>query len=63
MSFALGLSYRTFQGILLDELNMKQTAAKFVPRLLTDNQKQHQLEVIMELKKQIRNDPDTPPRS
>jgi hypothetical protein len=33
-------------------------AAKFVPRLLTDDQKQHQLEVCMELKEQVRNDPD-----
>jgi len=41
-------------------LNMKQTAAKFVPRLLTDDQKQHRLEVSVELKKQVRNDPDSP---
>jgi hypothetical protein len=60
MLFAMGLSYGTFQGILLDKLNMKQTAAKFVPRLLTDDQKQHQLEFIMELKEQVRNDPDSP---
>jgi len=37
---------------------MRWIAAKFVPRLLTDNQKQHWLKVSMELKEQVRNDPD-----
>jgi hypothetical protein len=36
---------------------MRQIAAKFVPRLLTNNQKQHQLEIRMKLKEQVRNDP------
>jgi hypothetical protein len=35
---------------------MRRIAAKFVPRLLTDDQKQHLLEVCMELKEQVRND-------
>jgi histone-lysine N-methyltransferase SETMAR len=43
---------------LLDKLNMRRIAAKFVPRLLTDDQKQHRLEVRMKLKEQVRNDPD-----
>jgi hypothetical protein len=54
----LVLSYGTCQHILSDELNMRRIAAKFVPRLLTDDQKQHRLEVSMELKEQVRNDPD-----
>jgi hypothetical protein len=33
----LVLSYGTCQRILLDELNMRRIAAKFVPRLLTDD--------------------------
>jgi hypothetical protein len=37
---------------------MRPIAAKFVPRLLTDDQKQHRLEVCMELKEQVRSDPD-----
>jgi hypothetical protein len=37
---------------------MRQTATKFMPRLQTDYQKQHQLEFNMELKEQVRNDPD-----
>jgi hypothetical protein len=36
---------------------MRRIAAKFVPRLLTDDQKQHRLEVSMELKEPVRNDP------
>jgi hypothetical protein len=54
----LVLSYGTCQRILSDELNMRRIAAKFVPRLLSDDQKQHRLEVCMELKEQVRNDPD-----
>jgi hypothetical protein len=54
----LVLSYKTCQRILSDELNMRRIAAKFMPRLLTDDQKQHQLEVCMELKEQVTNDPD-----
>jgi hypothetical protein len=36
---------------------MRRIAAIFVPRLLTGDQKQHRLEVCMELKEQVRNDP------
>jgi hypothetical protein len=41
----------------LVELNMRQIAAKFMPRLLTNNQKEHQLEISMELKEQVSNYP------
>jgi hypothetical protein len=37
---------------------MRQTAAKFMPRLQTDYQKQRQLETSKELMEQVRNDPD-----
>jgi hypothetical protein len=37
---------------------MRQPVAKFVPRLLTDDQKQHRLEVSMQLKEHVRNGPD-----
>ncbi|PNF41538.1 hypothetical protein B7P43_G12319 [Cryptotermes secundus] len=40
----LGLSYGTCQRILSEELNMRRIAAKFVPRLLQNEQKQHRLE-------------------
>lgn len=35
----VGLSYGSCQHILSDELNIRWTAAEFVPRLLTGNQK------------------------
>jgi hypothetical protein len=37
---------------------MRRIAAKFVPRLLTDDQQQYRLEVSMELKEQVRNHRD-----
>jgi len=37
---------------------MRLIAAKFVPRLLPNDQKQHWLEVSMDLKEHVRNDPD-----
>jgi hypothetical protein len=54
----LVLLYGTCQRILSDELDMRRIAAKFVPRLLTDDQKQRRLEVCMERKEQVRNGPD-----
>jgi hypothetical protein len=36
----VGLSYGVCQGILTENLNMCRIAAKFVPRLLTNDQKQ-----------------------
>jgi hypothetical protein len=38
---------------------MRRIVAKFVPRLLTDDQKQHRLEVSTELKEQVRNNLDS----
>jgi hypothetical protein len=54
----VGVSYETCHCILSDEISMRLIAAKFVPRLLTDDQKQHQLEVSMDLKEHVSNDPD-----
>jgi hypothetical protein len=34
---------------------MRRFAAKFAPRLLTDDQKEERLEVNVELKEQVRN--------
>jgi hypothetical protein len=39
------------------ELNMRQIAAKFAPRLLSNDQKQHQPEISMELTEQVSIDP------
>jgi len=35
----VGLSYGTVQHILADNLNMRRISARFVPRLLSDDQK------------------------
>jgi hypothetical protein len=40
-----------------DELNMQRTAAKFVPRLLSSDQKEYCIAVCTELKKQAENNP------
>jgi hypothetical protein len=41
------LSYGTCQRILSQELNMRRIAAKFVPRLLRKDQKEHRFSTIM----------------
>ena len=53
----VGLSYGTIQRILADYLNMKRISARFVPRLLSDDQKAHHVSVCRELKQQARDDP------
>jgi len=37
---------------------MRRTAAKFVPRLLNSDQKEHRIAVRIELKEQAENDPN-----
>ncbi|PNF22514.1 hypothetical protein B7P43_G14380 [Cryptotermes secundus] len=52
----LGLSYGTCQRILSEGLNMRRIAAKFVSRLLQNEQKkQHRLEVCRELQQQLQH--------
>jgi hypothetical protein len=38
------------QRILSDELNMQRIAAKFVPRLLSNDEKEHRVAICFELK-------------
>jgi len=54
----VGLSYGTVQHILADNLNTGRISAKFVPRLLSDNQKALHVSVCRELKQQARDDPN-----
>jgi len=49
----VGLSYRSCQRILADEMNMRQIAAKFVPCLLNNDQRDHWVEVCTELQKKL----------
>jgi histone-lysine N-methyltransferase SETMAR len=59
----VGLSYGTVQRILSDGLNMRHIAAKFVPRLLSNDQKEHCIAVCRELKDQTRYAPTSSARS
>ena len=43
--------------MLTEDLNIKRAAAKFVPRMLTEDQKNNRLNVCYSLKEQIGNDP------
>ena len=52
------LSYGTVQHILADNLNMRHISARFVPRLLSDDQKALRISVCRELKQQARDNPN-----
>jgi len=54
----VGLSYGNVQRILADNLNMRRISARFVPRLLSDDQKGNRVSVCREL-----NKPDKTPTS
>jgi len=43
--------------MLTEDLNMKRVSAKFVPRLLTEDQKPNCLNVCYDLRDQVGNDP------
>jgi hypothetical protein len=45
----VGVSYGSVQTILMLELNMRRVTAKFVPRLLTPEQKEHRVAVCQDL--------------
>jgi len=46
----LNISYGSVQNILTTDLNMKRVSAKFVPRVLTAEQKQQPLSISLELR-------------
>ena len=54
----VGLSYGSCQRILADELNMRQIAAKFVPRLLNNDQWDQRVQVCTKPQKTVRHDPN-----
>jgi hypothetical protein len=45
----VGVGYGTSQRVLTEELGMHRVAAKFVPRILTDDQKQQRVDVCTAL--------------
>jgi hypothetical protein len=55
---AVGISYGSCKSILTENFNMRRVAAKFVPCLLTQDQKNRRLEVCHDLKKLVEDDPD-----
>jgi len=54
----VGIGYGTCQRILTEELGMHRDAAKFVPRILTTDQKQLRVNVCTELR-QLASDDET----
>ena len=58
MSHELNLSFYAVQSILTKDLTMRRVSAKFIPKLLSDEQKQHRLQVAQELINRSENDAD-----
>jgi len=53
-----GVLWSSCQRILTVELHMIRVVAKFVPRLLSEDQRANRLDVCHEMKDQLKNDPD-----
>jgi hypothetical protein len=53
----VNISFGSCQAILTEDLAMRRVAAKFVPRLLSDDQKSRRLEVCEELKQRVEMEP------
>ena len=53
-----GVSWSSCQQILTEELHVKRVATKFVPRLLSEDQRTNRLDVCREMKDQLKSDPD-----
>ncbi|KAG8259209.1 hypothetical protein J6590_108756 [Homalodisca vitripennis] len=54
----LGISIGLCHSILIDNLGMRRVAAKFVPKLLNFDQKQHRMNIANEMLESVRNDPN-----
>ena len=52
-----GLSWSSCQRMLMEHLNMRSVSTKFVPRLLTEDQKNNRFNVCYDLREQVGNDP------
>jgi len=53
----VGIGYGSCQRILTEQMNMHPTAAKFVPRVMTHDQKDSRVAICQELKETVINDP------
>jgi len=57
VSMLVGISHGTCHKILTEALKMRRVASKFVPGLLSVDQKQQRLDVCLDLKENAANDP------
>jgi histone-lysine N-methyltransferase SETMAR len=53
----VNISFGSCQAIITEDLAMRSVAAKFVPRLFSDDQKSRRLEVCEELKQRVEIEP------
>ena len=54
----MGISYGSVQGVLVDTLGMSKLSAKWVPRMLTPDQKIARHDISKELLARFQIDPD-----
>jgi len=59
----VGIGYGTCQWVLMEELGMHRVTAKFVPRILTADQKQQHVNICTELCQPASNDEPSCPGS
>ena len=57
VSMLLGISHGSCHKILTEDLKMRCVASKFLPRLLSVDQKQQRLDFCLDLKENSANDP------
>ncbi|UYV83425.1 hypothetical protein LAZ67_23000967 [Cordylochernes scorpioides] len=54
----LNISIGSFHSIFINDLGMRRIAAKFVPKLLNCDQKQHRMNIANEMLDSVRDDPN-----
>jgi len=57
LSAEVGIGCGSCHRILTEQLNMHRIATKFVPRVLTQDQKDDRVAICQELKETVKNDP------
>ena len=62
ISEVTGLSWSSRQQMLTEDLNTKRVSAKFVPQLLTEDQKNNRSNVCYNFREQAGNDPQILPK-
>ncbi|PNF23469.1 Mariner Mos1 transposase [Cryptotermes secundus] len=58
LSEETNISWSTVQRILTEGLHMRRVSAKFVPRLLGDDQRENRVNVCRDFKSEVQNDPE-----